>query len=75
MLIPFAKILEKYCSEAFSESDKGDHKGLLTYCEVALPTNEGDLEIGWRHPGNGAVTPVVRLPDGWRVHNLSNTHE
>lgn len=27
MLIPFAKILEKYRSEAFSESDKGDHKG------------------------------------------------
>ena len=47
----------------------------LAFCEVALPTDEGDLEIGWQHPENGAVTPVVRLPDGWRVHNLSNTHE
>ena len=47
----------------------------LAFCEVALPTDEGDLEIGWRHPENGAVTPVVRLPDGWRVQNLSNTHE
>ena len=47
----------------------------LAFCEVALPTDEGDLEIGWRYSENGAVTPVVRLPDGWRVQNLANTHE
>ncbi len=43
----------------------------LAFCEVALPTDGGLLELGWRCRVGGGYDRTVRLPDGWRLLNES----
>ncbi len=38
----------------------------LEWCEGAMPTLEGDIELRWRREGNGARIERLVLPPGWR---------
>ena len=38
----------------------------LGFCEAALPTDDGEIEVGWRRRADGTVERRVRLPAGWR---------